>query len=804
MKRILKFIGILLLIALVLVSAAAAWYIYGKQPKRSGTVDMTGLGTSVTVQYDERGVPHIQASNEADMYRALGYVHAQDRLFQMEIMRRLAKGELAEILGAQFLDTDKLFRTLGIRAYAENYAANLDAGSPAVKALSAYLDGINQYQASHKPPIEFSILRIPRRPFTTEDSIAISGYLAYSFAAAFKTEPVMTFIRDKLGPEYLKDFDTEWHPMGVLQPASTAKLSTPLGDEDWKALTHVATVSRQAMELAGLPMFQGSNAWVVSGKRTAGGKPLLAGDPHIGFSVPAVWYEAHLSSPGFDLYGHFLALNPFALLGHNRQFGWSLTMFENDDIDLIAERTNPANPGQVWYQNQWVDMPSRTETIKVKNADPVRLRLYTSPHGPIITDAFKDNYGRTPIAMWWALLQTENPLLDAFYQLNRAETRDKARMAASKIHAPGLNIVWANAGGDIAWWAAGKIPQRPAGVNPMFILDAAKGEAEKPGFYNFNFNPQEENPARGYIVSANNQPSTGSALPVPGYYLLPDRVQQLNSHLSDNTEKWDLAKTKAVQLDACNGYAPRLLKEALPILEAVITDPNEKAFMEPLQKWDGCYTQDSIAATLFSQFSYELAKAAFADELGDVQFKNLLGTPALDHALPLLLANVKSPWWNNVDTPATENRFEIVRIAWSNTLKHLTNLYGTTLTDWTWGATHTLTHQHPIGRDNPLGYLFNVGPFSVPGGRETPNNLSERVGPAPWHVAYGPSTRRIIDFASPDKAEGINPVGQSGVLFDRHYADQAEEFAQGKYAPMHLSAPDVAANTKSTLTLQPR
>ena len=804
MKSTLKYIGILVLTALILVSAAAGWYFYGKQPKRSGTVDMTGLSARVTVQYDERGVPHIQAENQADLYRALGYVHAQDRLFQMEIMRRLAKGELAEILGAKFLDTDKLFRTLGIRAYAESYVANLDQNSPAAKALTAYLDGINQFQNDHKPPIEFNVLRIARRPFTQEDSIAISGYMAYSFAAAFKTEPVMTYIRDKLGPEYLKDFDIDWHPMGVLEPVAADKPTQPLNDADWQSLTQVATVSRQATELAGLPMFQGSNAWVISGRRTASGKPLLAGDPHIGFSVPAVWYEAQLSSPGFELYGHFMALNPFALLGHNQKFGWSLTMFENDDIDLIAERTNPVNPDQVWHQDHWVDMATHTETIKVKDAEPVMLKLRRSPHGPIITDAFKDNYGRTPIAMWWALLETENPLLDAFYELNRADTRDKARQAASKIHAPGLNILWANAGGDIAWWAAGKIPQRPPGVNPMFILDASKGEAEKPGFYNFNFNPQEENPPRGYIVSANNQHGAGSALPVPGYYLLPDRVQELSAHLSDSTEKWDIAKTKALQLDVCNGYALRVLKVALPILEAVITDPNEKAFMEPMQKWDGCYTQDSIAATLFSQFSYELAKAAFADELGAVQFANLLGTPALDHALPLLLANPASPWWNNVETTATENRFETVRIAWSNTLKHLTGLYGTTLTDWTWGQTHTLTHLHPLGRDSALGYLFNVGPYSVPGGRETPNNLSERVGPAPWRVSYGPSTRRIIDFASPERAEGINPVGQSGVLFDKHYADQAERFAQGLYAPMHLSAADVAANTKSTLILQPR
>lgn len=810
MKKTLQIIGALILVTALLVASVAAWFIYTKQPQRDGTVDLSGLSGAVTVQYDERGVPHIQAANDADLYRTLGYVHAQDRLFQMEVMRRLARGELSEIFGTKTLDTDKLFRTLGIRNYAENYAANLDMKSPSGLALRAYLDGVNQYQNTHKPPLEFNLLRIPRRDFTVEDTVAISGYLAYSFAAAFKAEPVMTYIRDKLGAEYLKAFETEWNPSGVLTSRNPDRHSGPgstqsaqLDDATWQGLTHLASVSRQAMEVAGLPLFQGSNAWVVSGKRTASGKPLLAGDPHIGFSVPAVWYEAHLSSPGFDLYGHFMALTPFAMLGHNSKFGWSLTMFENDDIDFISERANPANPGQIWYQDQWFDMPSRAETINVKDAAPVRLRVHQSPHGPIITDAFKDNYGRTPIAMWWALLETENPVLEAFYELNRADSRAKARQAASKIHAPGLNVLWASSNGDIAWWAAAKIPLRPPGVNPLFILDASKGEADKPGYLNFNFNPQEENPPRGYIVSANNQPIAGSGVPIPGYYLLPDRVRQLDAQLRDTTERWDLQNTKALQLDACNGYGARILREALPVLDAVITDANEKAFMEPLQKWDGCFTPDSIAATLFSQFSYELAKAAFADELGEVQFANLLGTPALDHALPLLLADPKSPWWNNVDTPAVENRFEIVRIAWSNALKHLVGLYGTMLTDWTWGKTHTLTHVHPLGRASELAWLFNVGPFEVPGGRETPNNLSSRVGPAPWKVSYGPSTRRIVDFATPDKAEGINPLGQSGVLFDRHYADQSKRYVEGVYAPMHLSKPDIAAHTRSTLTLQP-
>ncbi|MDO8286644.1 MAG: penicillin acylase family protein [Rhodoferax sp.] len=803
-----KIVAATITAALVAVGGAAAWLIHTKQPVRSGTMALQQLTAPVSVDYDERGVPHIRAQNEPDLYRALGYVHAQDRLFQMEMVRRLANGELAEVLGPKLLDTDKLFRTLGIRAKAQDAATKLDPAAPVTVALLAYLDGINQYQAGHPPPLEFNILKIPKRPFTPQDTFAVSGYLAYSFAAAFRTDPPLTYIRDKLGPDYLRAFDLEWHPEGVIDQ-SAAAAPTPrtsamaLGAQDWKALSQLAQLSQSALDAAGVPVFEGSNAWVISGKRTASGKPLLAGDPHIGYSAPAVWYEAHLTAPGFDLYGHYQALNPLALLGHNAQFGWSLTMFENDDVDLVAEKPNPANPNQVSIGGQWVDLTTRVETIKVKGAAPVQLAVRSSPHGPIITDAFKDNFGSTPVAMWWAFLQTENPILQAFYELNRADTRDKARSAAEKIHSPGLNVLWANTAGDIGWWAAAKLPIRPAGVNPTFILDGSTAEADKAGFYNFNFNPQEENPARGYIVSANNQPKPSSGVPVPGYYCLADRVQRLDSVLRDPDRKWDTAGAQALQLDGRNGYGPRILKDLMPILKSVTTDPYQKAFLEPLDLWDGDYSRDSMAALLFTQLMYELAHAAMADEMGDVQFKNLIRTFALDSALPLLVADAKSPWWDNVKTKQVESRFETVRVAWVNTIKHLESVYGKDLLKWNWGTAHTLTHAHPLGQQQPLDLLFNVGPFKVAGGRETPNNLNINMGPAPWGVKSGPSTRRVIDFAQPDKSVGINPVGQSGVLFDAHYADQAPFFAEGLYQPQYLSAADVKAHTKSTLTLTP-
>ncbi|NNB47223.1 penicillin acylase family protein [Pseudomonas chlororaphis] len=798
MKRSLTVLAVLILA----LAAGGGWYLYSKQPSRQGQVELERLQGSVTVRYDERGVPHIRAENETDLYRALGYVHAQDRLFQMEVMRRLARGELAEILGPKLLDTDKLFRSLRIRERADSYVAGLDRQSPAWKGLQAYLDGVNQYQNSHPRPIEFDVLGIPKRSFTAEDSISVAGYMAYSFAAAFRTEPLLTYVRDQLGSDYLKVFDLDWQPKGALAKGR-GPLAPSLAASDWQDLGTIARLSEQALADAGLPQFEGSNAWAVSGTRTKSGKPLLAGDPHIRFAVPSVWYEAQLSAPGFELYGHHQALVPFAFLGHNLDFGWSLTMFQNDDLDLVAEKVNPNNANQVWYRGKWVDLVNSEQQIAVKGQPPVTQILRQSPHGPIINDVLGANAGKTPIAMWWAFLETPNPILDGFYQLNRADTLAKARSAASKVQAPGLNIVWANAKGDIGWWAAALLPKRPIGAKGTFILDGSTSLADKEGFYPFSANPQEENPARGYIVSANFQPVSPTGMEIPGYYNLADRGQQLDRQLSDKSLKWDIEASQKLQLGTTTAYGPRLLAPLLPVLREVVNDPQELKLVEQLAQWKGDYPLDSTSATLFNQFLFDLTDAAFHDELGDAFFDTLLSTRVIDAALPRLAASADSPWWDNRNTLGQESRADTVRVAWRASLAHLKATFGDDPSKWLWGQAHTLTHGHPLGLQKPLDRVFNVGPFAAPGTHEVPNNQSAKIGPAPWPVTYGPSTRRLIDFADPAHSLTVNPVGQSGVLFDKHYQDQAEAYIEGVYQQAHFNEEEVTANTHSTLKLLP-
>ena len=479
-------------------------------------------------------------------------------------------------------------------------------------------------------------------------------------------------------------------------------------------------------------------------------------------------------------------------------------MFQNDDLDLIAEKTHPKNPNQVWYHGQWVDMTRTEQEIAVKGQAPVTLVLRQSPHGPIVNDVLGDIAGNTPIAMWWGFLETKNPILEGFYQLNRANTVSKARKAATYIQAPGLNVVWANAQGNIGWWAAAQLPKRPAGVNPAFILDGSSAQADKLGFYPFSANPQEVNPPRGYIVSANFQPVSPTGLEIPGYYNLADRGQQLNRQLSDASVKWNLKNSQALQLGTTTDYAQRVLKPLLPILRKGVSDPAELKLVEQLAQWKGDYPLDSTSATLFNQLLFSLADAAMHDELGDAFFDILLTTRVIDEALPRLVASPDSPWWDNRHTLTKETRADTVNVAWRNSLVQLKATLGDDPAQWQWGRAHTLTHEHPLGKQKPLDWLFNVGPFAAPGSHEVPNNLSAKLGPAPWAVGYGPSTRRLIDFADPTHTLTINPVGQSGVPFDKHYKDQAQSYIEGRYDKPYMEDADVQLNTRSTLRLMPK
>ena len=803
-KRVLIAIVIVLFVGL----GFAYYHLEKKKAVRNGELKLSELKQKVEVIYDKWGVPHIFAQNETDLQRAFGYVHAQDRLFQMELMVRLAQGPLAEILGEKLVEVDRLFRTLQIYNFSKAWIDGLDKikYNRLIGNLDAYIDGVNQYVKNGQRPLEFEVLGIPEREFTRADIASIVGYISYSFVMAFREDPLVYEITSKLGPEYIKDLGIHWIEGSNMIPVQVeGRVLAALSEK----------VKQISDDLMPVGLFHGSNSWIIAPEKTRSGQAMLVNDPHIGFVQPAIWYEAHLKCPGFEIYGHYMPLLTTAILGFNRDIAWGLTMFENDDMDFYLEKINPDNPNQYWAVDHWEDFKTRQEVIEVKGKADVVLSLRSSRHGPIITDAFdgfKDKLNplleiKAPLAMWWAFFDKENGMIQAFDELARSKTVDQAEKAVSQIHAPGLNIMYANKSGDIAWWAVGKLPIRPAHVNSKMILDGASGKDDIIGFHEFSKNPKSINPARNVIYTSNNQPAdTGIGL-IPGYYAPRNRAQRIEKYLYNDKMDWSADDMKKMLLDNVSPLPGLFQDIAVPVLRsnpAVQKNNISKKALEIFAQWQGNHDVNEAAVTIFYRFKNELVRQIMMDELGENRFQTMQSGFLLDRSFWKMLPNKNSVWWDNI---ATQNRkesaAEIIASAWLETTDYLQTKMGKNVDKWLWRKHVSLEHVHLLGRVKPLNKLFNVGPFPVPAGQEIINNLSIALEKGEFQVVFGPSTRRIIDFGEIDKTLGILPTGQSGNFMDPHYDDQAQMYVQGKYRRQYINREDIMANTEGKLLLLP-
>ncbi|WP_165372159.1 penicillin acylase family protein [Emticicia agri] len=778
--KLLRKIVIGLVILILITGTGIFFWLNSFKPDVNTELQLKGLKNTVEVLYDDYGVPHIYAQNEEDLFYAFGYVHAQDRLFQMELMRRLADGRLAELFGKDAVGSDKFFRTLGFRKHAKWTIDSLitkNPDAPFVKASKAYIKGINAYIEKGKMPLEFSLAGIPATPFTLEDSYIISGYMGFTFAEAFRSESIATYIYNKYGNTYLADVWSQW-------PKGEPTISVQSKDSATKVAAHLASMANQLATIetkAPFPPYHGSNGWVLSGNKTKSGKPILSNDTHIAFSQPSVWYEAHLECAGFKFYGNFLAGTPLAALGHSQYGGWGLTMFENDDVDFFREKANPQNPNQVWYKDHWEDLKIYEETIKVKGEADVKLSVKSSRHGILMNDSFdKMADQKDPIAMWWVFNQFPSHLLEVFYDMAHARNAAEASKAVSTLTAPGLNFMWADTEGNIAWWAAAKLPKRPATVNPMLILDGSTGNDDPIGWYDFSQNPQILNPARGVLYTANNQPDDMGTGLVPGYYVPGDRAKRIEQLLFTDKKDWTPEELRKVINDVTSPSYKGLLKDIIPIIFAEELSPLAKKSIEKLIPWDGSHDLEDIEPTIFYRFLYHIFVNTVKDELGNEVFQTFEHNVNFKRNMIALIKKEDSPWWDNVLTKERETRRQVLTKSLNEAAASLEKQLGTNIEKWQWKKVHTLTHKHPLGILPVVGNFFNVGPFPVPGGRETINNLDFPIDSTGiYEVSYGPALRRIVDFASPKTGTSVLPTGQSGNIMSKHYKDQALLFAEG-------------------------
>ena len=801
--RILKGLLIFLLLVLLVAFVVGFWYFSALKPQYDGELIFEELEQEVEVYFDEYGVPHIYAQNEVDAYRTLGYLHAQDRLFQMEMMRRLSKGELAEVLGPDLAKTDRFFRTIGVVPSAQKSAKafeELPDDSPMKKATLAYYEGINKFLYSGNTPIEFLMLGIPKRPFTVEDGNAIFGYMAFSFAQAFRTDPLLNRIQQKYGAPYLNDLDVHWNEAAQKIPVTpVATGSNTISDNIDDTYFDIDAL----FESLPVAPWIGSNAWVIGPQKTKSGKVIFSNDTHMRFTQPSVWYEAHIECPGLSLYGNYLSGVPFALTGHNRHLAVGLTMLENDDIDFYKEKLNPDNPNQVWFVDYWEDLDVRKEIIKVKGGKDIEFEVKTSRHGPIVNDAIdgiatknKNEEAEQPIALWWVFNEFICQNMDIGYTFGHAKSIEDFKDGASRLHAPGLNGMYGDADGNIVWWTMGKLAKRPAHVNSKLFLDGASGKDEILGYYDFEENPHSVNPPQGYVYSANNQPESFDSLLYPGYYIPEDRASRIVEILNSN-KKWDLENAKELINDSYSDVKLKMGQEIISLVQnssdAKQFSENEKQALQILKNWNGDSQLKDIAPTIFTKILTNIIVQTFKDEMGETDFEAFLQTHVIKRTYPILLYNDDSKWWDDVSTTdKIESREYIVQTAFRKAIKDLEKQLGNDLQQWHWSKVHTIEHKHPFGRQEGMGTMFNVGPFPVNGNLEVINNMMFFFNEeGEYKVHAGPAKRRIIDFSDIEHSISVLPTGQSGNILSPHYDDQAQLFLEGEFRLQKMNRAEI-------------
>jgi penicillin amidase len=797
MKKILTILGILLL----LVVFGLLGFIFWNSPQYDGEVSVTGLQEEVDIHFDNYGVPHIYAQNEIDAYRALGYVHAQERLFQLEMMRRVGSGTLAELLGPDVLEIDQFFHTLGIPKHAkESSKALLAQGdSPWKNAAEAYIAGVNEFIEQGKLPVEYLLLGAKPRPYTLDDMHSVLGYMSFSFGMGIKTDPLVTKIARSWGPDYLASLAVQTLPSHHV---------IPVNYPDSLTTSALAVESKLTALLDKLPspLLEGSNGWVISGSKTKSGKVLFNNDTHIGFSSPSVWFEAHIEYPGYSFYGNHLAGIPFGLVGHSRHHSVGLTMFENDDQDFFEEKLNPANPNEILVGDSIFPITSRTELIQVKGQEPVSLIIRETLHGPILNPVVKEINALTsnPVSSWWVYLLEPTRALEAVYQINHAADMQGVANAAALIHAPGLNIMYGDSLGNIAWWAAAKLPIRGPKIHPTIFADGADPASQPLGWYPFSENPQSINPASGFVASANNQPdSTRSGIFFPGYYYPGERWNRIAKTITAKKD-WDQKSIQDLQLETVNKTS---VKNAAYLLSQVDQSKHEnyKNILTDLGNWEGTHKLNESAPTLYYKWLYHTLRLAMEDELGKESFDTYLQTFIMIGSTSHFLGHEENKWWDKKKTPAKETKAQVIAEALSISLEELSTQLGDDTDDWDWEKSITIEHPHPLGAKKPLDKLFNVRTEAVEANEEAVNKLAfDLNGTGNYKVTSGPAMRIILDFADVEGSVSVLPTGNSGNRFSKHYADQKELFVEGKYRPQLMNKEEILDAAKGTLKLTPR
>jgi len=820
--RMLRPIGAAVLLLIVALAGGFLWYRKASQPTHEGSLVIGGLSKPVVIARDAVALPYIDAATETDAIFALGFVHAQDRLWQMTFNRRIAQGRIAEIVGAGALDTDRFMRALGIYRIAQAAAAHLDPETRHL--LETYAAGVNAYVAQLNGPLppEFLLTRSPPpEPWQVADSIAWVLMMALDLSRTYRDEVARMRLASRLSRAEIDEFKP---PYPGDQPAPIADYpeiyralglfrSPPSAEKAARTAVDLSLDTLVALEDApGI----GSNNWVVSGAHTTSGRPLLANDPHLGLTTPSVWYFTRLRAPDFEVFGATLPGVPYVLLGRNRTVAWGFTNTGPDVQDLYIERINPENADEYQTPDGYARFEKRNERILVRGADPVDLVVRTTRHGPVISDVLDSvakliDGSRYVLALRWSALDGDDNSLTALRAMNRARNAKEFEAALANFGLAMQNTVFADVEGNIGFVAAGHVPVRRPDNDLKGLAPAPGWDAKYDwtGWLAYSELPRSINPATGVIVTANQK------ITAPGYghylasdWFLPYRADRIAQLLADR-QKHDIPSFARIQGDVVS-LAARDLMQALRALSPQPSTSAGKLALARLAQWDGSMNANAPEPLLFHAWLRHLRTRIFDDDLGPLA-ADMVGQAELTRAMLQILrgATRARDWCDDRNTPDRhETCAELASEALDAAATELAQQTGRDPLGLRWGEAHRAVHEHRPFSNVPILRDWFELTVPAPGDSFTVNvgQLGLRAGAdwrAPYVTRHGPSLRAIYDLAPGATGEWIYTTGQVGNLFAENYGDLLQAWRNVEYRPISWDRPKSDPGPHKVLVLRP-
>jgi penicillin amidase len=762
-------------------------------PQTHGILSLPGLDDPVEVIRDRWGIPHIYARNIHDLFFSQGFVHAQDRLFQMEINRRTARGRLSELFGELALDTDRTSRTFGFHRLG---AADWEDTSGDMRdIILAYSEGVNAFIESPDSslPLEFSLLRHKPEPWEPLDSVSFARVMIWQLSHAWSSEITRAQLIDAVGDERATELEIHYpedNPTALPEGIEFNRFD-PAG-------------ILQNTQGPFLQRGMGSNGWAVAGSKTTTGTPYLCNDMHLPVSLPALWYQAHLIGAGFNVTGASLPGVPLVLVGHNASIAWGMTLAFTDCEDLFIERINPTDPKRYQVGDRWAEGELIRETIEVKGrSEPHVEDVLITKHGPIISDVV--GYSGERIAVNSMALRP-SPAFSAWLSLNRATGWDDFVDAMRLIEAPQLGVVYGDVDGNIGNWVTGKVPIRAKG-NGTVPAPGWTGGYEWIGEVPFEEMPYALNPRRGYLITCNNKP-------IPDDYFHFLGHVWMNGYRARRLEDLFQAKGKLSEGDFIDAQMDTFCIPGLELVDQIKDhhsyDADVQLALEWLQVWDGELSAESVGGTIYEVVRYSMVWNLLEARLEQDLLERVLGagfhpllfptTEFIGHDTTALLRILKDP--DSLWIEDAGGRRALIKRSLKQAVEWLRKELGEDPERWEWGRIHRISFDHALGLQKPLDRVFNRGPKPIGGDTDTPCQTAMLPSEPYDSRAWAPSFRQIVDMGDLSRSISIVPPGQSGHLASPHYDDLIEPWLKGEYVPMLWTREQVIEHAEGRLVLR--